>query len=367
MKKVLFIDRDGTLIKEPTTDYQIDGLEKFRLLPGVISALKAIVSFTDYRLVMVTNQDGLGTASFPHKNFEPYQNLLLDILQSENIQFDAIHIDSSFSHEGSPNRKPAAGMLTGYFNGEYNLSESFVIGDRATDIELAQNIGARSIFIGNEKENLLNIQPDFIAENWARIADIFTRSDRTAVVRRKTRETAIFVELNLDKSSTPTVDTGIGFFNHMLEQIGYHGGMAIKVNAVGDLDVDEHHTIEDVGLTLGMAFSEALVSKRGINRYGFYVPMDEALASVIVDFGGRPFLEWNVTFMRSTIGGVDATLFEHFFASFCQKAQCTLHVSVTGKNDHHMVEAIFKAFARAMRMAVTKGKADDLPSSKGVI
>lgn len=367
MQKLLFIDRDGTLIEEPSTDFQVDSLGKFRLLPWVVSALKAIVERGDYKLVMVTNQDGLGTPSFPESSFWPLQNLLLDILQSEGVIFESVHIDRSFPHENSPFRKPNAGMLKNYFNGKYNLAESYVIGDRLTDLELARNIGSKSIWFAPPFENCEPFLPALISNSWLNIARFLTQSERKSIAIRKTRETDIRVELNLDKTQAPSIETGIGFFDHMLEQIGFHGGFMLVVQCIGDLHVDEHHTIEDVALVLGDALNQAIGNKKGLSRYGFYVPMDEALANVIVDFSGRPFLKWDVPLTGCTVGGIDATLFEHFFYSFCQKAQCTLHVSASGMNNHHVVESVFKAFARALRMALSRTNIDGVPSSKGVI
>jgi len=367
MQKLLFIDRDGTLIEEPSTDFQIDSLSKFKLLPCVVSALTNIVQQGDYKLVMVTNQDGLGTPSFPDRNFWPLQNLLLDILQSEGVTFESVHIDRSFSYENSPFRKPNAGMLTNYFNGKYNLAESYVIGDRLTDLELARNIGTKSIWFASPLKNCEPFSPDFISSSWVDIARFLTQNERKAFVCRKTRETDIRVALNLDKSQAPNIETGIGFFNHMLEQIGFHGGFMLDVQCVGDLRVDEHHTIEDVALVLGNAFNQAIGNKNGLSRYGFYVPMDEALAQVVVDFSGRPFLKWDVPLTGCTVGGIDASLFEHFFYSFCQKAQCTLHISASGTNNHHVIESVFKAFARALRMALSRTSIGGVPSSKGII
>lgn len=367
MQKLLFIDRDGTLIDEPDSDFQIDTLPKFRLLPDVVNALKRIVDRSDYKIVMVTNQDGLGTSSFPEERFWPYQNLLIQVLESQGVVFDAVYIDRSLPSENSPNRKPQAGMLTQYFNGKYNLDASYVIGDRLSDVQLANNIGARSIYYRGEPSNDLGSIPDLITDSWNVIADFLLLKDRKADVFRSTRETQIRIELNIDKTAPPEIDTGIGFFDHMLEQIGTHSGVSLNVKCVGDLMVDEHHTIEDVGLVLGDAFSQAMGNKRGINRYGFYVPMDESLAYVVLDFSGRPYLQWDVDFICKSVGGIDITMFEHFFQSFCQKAQCTLHIKANGQNTHHLIEAVFKAFARAIRIAVSESGDDVLPSSKGLI
>lgn len=368
MEKILFIDRDGTLIAEPPDDFQVDSLEKFRMLPGVIGALKNIVTRTDYRLVMVTNQDGLGTEAFPKEKFTPLQDLLVRTLQGEGIVFDAIHIDPSLPKDNSPNRKPGTGMLTSYFNGRYNLANSYVIGDRFTDVELAENIGSRAILfqktISNERESK-NLS--LVSNNWDEIADYLITGQRCSYVARKSKETDINVELDLNQFFTPQIETGIGFFDHMLEQIAVHGRIGLNLFCKGDLQVDEHHTIEDTALALGEAFSDALSNKKGLSRYGFTLPMDEALATAVIDFGGRPYLKWSVEFRRDTIGEIDTTLFEHFFRSFAQKAECTLHIESKGDNDHHVIEAIFKAFARSVKMAIQKTSTNELPSSKGKI
>lgn len=367
MQKLLFIDRDGTLIEEPKSDLQVDSLNKFKLLPKVVSALKAISDAGEYKLIMVTNQDGLGTNSYPEDTFWPCQHLLLDILYSENIIFEAIHIDRSFPEENSSFRKPSVGMLTEYFNRKYNLADSYVIGDRVTDLQLAKNLGCQSIWFNAPSNSCEKFTPSFISDSWSDIAHFLVNKERQVMVSRKTRETDICIELNIDKEATPIIETGIGFFNHMLEQIGFHGKFSLNIKCLGDLHIDEHHTIEDAALVLGEAFNQAIGNKEGLSRYGFYVPMDESLAQVVLDFSGRPFLEWNVNLMGTTVGGIDASLFEHFFYSFCQKAGCTLHISANGKNNHHIVEAVFKAFARALRMAVSRTVNGTIPSSKGII
>lgn len=368
MQKILFIDRDGTLIAEPEEDFQVDSLEKFRLLPGVIGALKKIVASTNYHLVMVTNQDGLGTESFPLEKFTPLQNLLVNILRGEGIVFDAIHIDPSLPSDNSPNRKPGTGMLTSYLNGQYNLAESYVIGDRFTDVQLAENIGSRAILFKEsnateQKSESLSL----VTSNWEEIASFLINNQRKSLVKRQTKETDIEVFVDLNKFEKPKIKTGIAFFNHMLEQIAFHGNIKLNINCTGDLEIDEHHTIEDTGLALGAAFANALKNKKGLNRYGFTLPMDEALATTAVDFGGRPYLKWDVDFKRDTVGGIDSTLFEHFFRSFSQKAECTLHVTATGKNDHHLIESVFKSFARTVKMAIQQSSLNALPSSKGQI
>lgn len=366
MQKILFIDRDGTLIEEPPTDYQIDALEKFTLVRGVISALKQITAKANYKLVMVSNQDGLGTNSFPEETFTSFQNLLLDILASEGITFKAIHIDPSLPEEKSPNRKPEIGMLKGYFNGQYNIAESYVIGDRFSDVLLAENLGAKAIFFNTKsKESTDTIKLQ--TTNWQEIADFLTTENQKATIQRKTKETDISISVNLNRFESPKIETGIGFFNHMLEQIGYHGNLKLEINCKGDLEVDEHHTIEDTALALGEAFAKALENKKGLTRYGFTLPMDESLATVAIDFGGRPYLKWDVQFIRDTVGNIDVTLFEHFFRSFTQNAACTLHIDAHGENDHHIIESVFKAFARALRMAIAKSDDGILPSTKGYI
>ncbi len=368
MQKILFIDRDGTLIAEPADDFQVDSLEKFRFIPGVITALKKLVTRADYRLVMVTNQDGLGTENFPLEKFTPLQNLLVNTLQGEGIVFDAIHIDPSLPSDNSPNRKPGTGMLSSYLNGQYNLADSYVIGDRFTDVELAENIGSRAILFQDKHTGRRQSEAlSFVSNEWEHIVNFLMEEQRQSRVKRKTKETDIDLYLNLNRFENPEISTGIGFFNHMLEQIGYHGQVTLRVNCTGDLEVDEHHTIEDTALALGEAFANALKNKKGLNRYGFTLPMDEAIASTSIDFGGRPYLKWNVANRRDTIGGIDATLFEHFFRSFSQKAECTLHISAEGENDHHIIEAVFKSFARSVKMAVQQNPENELPSSKGQI
>lgn len=365
MKKVLFIDRDGTLILEPE-DFQIDAFEKLKFLPGMISNLSKISHETDYELVMVSNQDGLGTESFPEETFHPVQNFILETLENERIKFSEVLIDRSFAHENLPTRKPNTGMLTKYFSGEYDLENSFVIGDRETDIQLARNLGAKAIFIKNPNFEIAENENIFIAENWEKIYEFLKLPLRKVSHRRTTKETDILVELNLDGSGKSEISTGISFFDHMLEQISRHGNLDLKIAAKGDLHIDEHHTIEDVAITLGEAFSLALTDKRGMERYGFCLPMDDCLAQVAIDFGGRNWCVWEAEFKREMVGKMPTEMFFHFFKSFSDKALCNLNIKAEGTNEHHKIEAIFKAFAKAVKMAVKRDiSSSSLPSTKG--
>jgi len=358
MKKVLFIDRDGTLVIEPPTDYQLDSLEKLEFYPGVFQWLYKIVIELDYELVMVTNQDGLGTDSFPEETFWPAHNKIIQAFKNEDIEFAEILIDKSFLGDNLPTRKPGTGLLNKYIYGDYDLANSYVIGDRATDIELAQNLNAKGIFIGSKNEDAVSIY------------QFLKNKPRKATVIRKTKETDIEVTVNLDGSGQSNIETGIGFFNHMLEQIAKHGNLDLDINAKGDLEIDEHHTIEDVAITLGQAFLKALGSKKGIERYGFLLPMDDCLAQVAIDFGGRPWLVWETSFKREKVGEMrlvwetsfkrekvgemPTEMFMHFFKSFSDAAKCNLNIKAKGENEHHKIEAIFKAFAKAIKMAVGK-------------
>ncbi|MCY7376702.1 MAG: bifunctional histidinol-phosphatase/imidazoleglycerol-phosphate dehydratase HisB [Pyrinomonadaceae bacterium] len=367
MKKVLFIDRDGTLIKEPE-DFQIDSFEKLKFLPQVLTYLGKIARELDYELVMVSNQDGLGTASFPETTFFPVQNFLLQIMENEAIIFSKICIDRSFEAENKPTRKPQTGMLTEYFAGDYDLKNSFVIGDRETDVQLAKNLGAKAIFISNPNFRIDETDDVFIAENWREIYEFLKLPPRKIFHRRTTKETEISVELNLDGGGKSDISTGISFFDHMLEQLSRHGNLDLKIAASGDLHIDEHHTIEDVAITLGEAFALALTDKRGMERYGFCLPMDDCLAQVAVDFGGRNWVVWEADFKREKIGEMPTEMFFHFFKSFSDKAQCNLNIKAEGANEHHKIEAIFKAFAKAVKMAVKRDAASDaLPSTKGIL
>lgn len=361
MKKVLFIDRDGTIIKEPA-DEQIDSFEKLEFFPGAISNLDKIATELDYELVMVTNQDGLGTDSFPEDTFWPAHNLIMKTLEGEGIRFSEVLIDRSFPADNAPTRKPGTGLLTHYIKGNYDLQNSFVIGDRKTDVELAKNLGAKAIFISNQKADC-----ELTTTSWNDIYRFLKEQPRLGSVHRKTSETDIQIDLNLDGSGKSTIQTGLGFFDHMLEQLAKHGNMDLNVKVDGDLHIDEHHTIEDVALALGEAFDHALGSRKGIQRYGFLLPMDDCLAQVAIDFGGRPWCVWEADFKREKIGEMPTEMFSHFFKSFSDKARCNLNVKAEGQNEHHKIEAIFKAWARAIRMAVSQTSDGSMPSTKGVL
>ena len=373
MKKVLFIDRDGTLIIEPE-DEQIDSLEKLEFYPGVFQYLSRIANELEYEIVMVSNQDGLGTASFPEDTFHPAHNKIIKAFENEGIVFSEILIDKSFPHENLPTRKPGTAMLTHYIKGDYDLKSSFVIGDRLTDVQLADNMGCKSILLSINLDliselnynKVLNANPTLITSGWGEIYRYLKAEPRRAKVNRNTSETKISVEVNLDGTGRSEISTGLGFFDHMLEQIARHGNIDLTIKADGDLHIDEHHTIEDVGITLGEAFLRALGRKKGIERYGFLLPMDESLAQVALDFGGRPWLVWEVDFRREFIGDMPTDMFMHFFKSFSDNAKCNLNIKAEGENEHHKIEAIFKAFARAVKMAVKRGEEGGIPSTKGV-
>jgi imidazoleglycerol-phosphate dehydratase/histidinol-phosphatase len=360
MKKVLFIDRDGTILTQPP-DEQVDSFEKLDFLPGVISALSKIASETDYELVLVTNQDGLGTSSFPEETFWPAHEKMLQILKSEAINFIEIFIDRSLPEEKAPTRKPGTAMLTKFLAQGIDLSASYVIGDRFTDLELAKNIGCKAIFISEEKS------PDaaLCTTDWDKIYRFIKAIPRVACTERKTSETRVKIELNLDGTGKSSVSTGIGFFDHLLDQIARHGNIDLTIMAVGDLHTDQHHTIEDVAILLGEAIIKALGSKRGIERYGFVLPMDDCLASVAVDFGGRPWLVWDAEFKSEKIGEMPSEMFFHFFKSLSDNAKCNLNIKSEGNNEHHKIEAIFKAFGRALKMAIKQTDNNTLPSTKG--
>jgi imidazoleglycerol-phosphate dehydratase/histidinol-phosphatase len=361
----LFIDRDGTIIIEPPITEQVNNLNEMTFLPGVIRNLYFIAKNIDFELVMVTNQDGLGTEAYPQAHFDAVQNKMLEILQGEGITFNAIHIDKSYPHEGLATRKPGTGMLTAYMDGSYDLAGSYVIGDRLTDVQLAKNLGAKSILITS---NLGQSDATFEAENWDSIAEFLFAGERRAQVTRKTNETDILIDLNLDGHGKTNIQTGVGFFDHMLEQIGKHGGFDLTITVNGDLHVDEHHTIEDTGLALGEAFYNALGNKRGIERYGYCLPMDECLCSVALDFGGRPWLVWDADFKREKIGDMPTEMFMHFFKSFSDTAKMNLNIKAEGENEHHKIEGIFKALARALKMAVKRDiYRYELPSTKGAL
>ncbi|WP_373398162.1 bifunctional histidinol-phosphatase/imidazoleglycerol-phosphate dehydratase HisB [Algoriphagus halophilus] len=363
-KKVLFIDRDGTIIKEPPTDFQVDSLEKLEFLPKSISNLRKIAEETDYELVMVTNQDGLGTDSFPENTFWPAQYKMLKTLEQENIFFSAIHVDRTFEHENAETRKPRTGLLQEYFSEEYDLANSYVIGDRITDIQLAVNLGAKAIYIGENHE-----QAALSTKDWDQIYAFLKMPPRTAEIRRTTSETDIHIKLNLDGSGQCDISTGLHFFDHMLEQLGKHGSTDLEIKVKGDLHIDEHHTIEDTALALGEAYLKALGDKKGIYRYGFLLPMDDVLAQVAIDFGGRPWIVWDVEFKREKVGDMPTEMVYHFFKSFSDTSKCNLNIKAEGNNEHHKIEAIFKAMARAIKMAVTRDarNINQLPSTKGVL
>ena len=362
-EKVLFLDRDGTLIIEPPSDYQVDSLEKLEFYPGVFKWLGKIVEELDYQLVMITNQDGLGTESFPEETFWLAHNKMMTAFQNENIVFNEVLIDKSFPHENLDTRKPGTGMLQKYIYGAYDLKNSFVIGDRHSDIELAKNLGSKSIRLAESNDE----QAELTTQSWKDIYLFLKGQQRSASIKRNTNETRIAIDLNLDGEGNYNINTGLPFFDHMLEQLSRHGNMDLQVEVSGDLQIDEHHTIEDVGLALGSAFLEALGSKKGIERYGFVLPMDDVLAQVAIDFGGRPWIVWEADFYREMIGDMPTEMFFHFFKSFSDNAKCNLNIKAEGINEHHKIEAIFKAFAKAIRMAVQQTNTYKLPTTKGVL
>ena len=379
MKKIIFIDRDGTLIKEAPPTYQVDSFDKLEFYPGMFTWMGRIARELDFELVMVTNQDGLGTDSFPEETFLPVQNFVMKSLANEGIVFDAIKIDKSFSKDNAPTRKPGIGMLNDYLNNPgYDIVNSFVIGDRITDVQLAKNLGCKAIWLNNDanlgaseiNDDITSLQPTIILEttDWKTIYEFLKLGQRVIQHQRNTNETKIIVDLNLDGSGKSTIDTGLNFFNHMLEQLGRHSGIDLSVKVNGDLHIDEHHTIEDTAIALGEAFGLALGNKKGIERYGFYLPMDDSLAQVAVDFGGRSWLVWNAEFKREKIGDVPTEMFEHFFKSFSDAVKCNLNIKAEGTNEHHKIESVFKAFAKSIKMAVTRN-ADNmqLPTTKGVL
>ena len=375
-KRALFIDRDGTLVEEPPVDYQLDSLEKLAFVPKVMRALYFIRKQLDFEFVMVSNQDGLGTASFPEETFWPAHNLMLKTLAGEGITFDDILIDPSLPEEQSPNRKPRLGMLGRYLTGEYDLANSYVIGDRLTDMELAYNLGAKGIWLhphDEEAEQALAayavpLQPVFISDDWDRISEFLFAGERRAEVRRITKETDILVDWNLDGTGKTDIHTGLGFFDHMLEQIGKHSGTDLTIRVKGDLEVDEHHTIEDTALALGEALGKALGDKRGIERYGYCLPMDDCLCRVALDFGGRPWLVWEAEFHREKVGDMPTEMFLHFFKSLSDAARMNLNIHAEGTNEHHKIEGIFKALARSIKMAIRRDiYRYELPSTKGAL
>lgn len=354
MKKILFIDRDGTILREPE-DEQIDSFEKFQFVPSAISSLRFLRQHTDYLFVMVSNQDGLGTASYPEADFWPTHNLMLEILHSEGVEFDAQHIDRSFPEDNRPTRKPGTAMLAPYLDGTFDIANSYVIGDRESDAQLARNLGCKSLILSPTM-------------TWSKICETVYAGEREAEVRRTTKETDILVRVNLDGDGKTDINTGLGFFDHMLEQIAKHGNIDLTIHCKGDLHVDEHHTIEDTALALGECLAKALGDKRGIERYGYCLPMDDCLCQVALDFGGRPWLVWNAEFHRERVGEMPTEMFLHFFKSLSDAARMNLNIKAEGDNEHHKIEGIFKAMARALKMAVRRDVEHmQLPSSKGVI
>ncbi len=379
-KRILFIDRDGTLIKEAPPTYQIDSWDKLEFYPVMFQYLSKIATEFDYEIIMVSNQDGLGTKSFPEKTFWPVQNFVVKSLENEDIHFSAFYFDRTFAKDKAPTRKPNIGMLTAYLNNPaYDIANSYVIGDRITDVQLAKNLGCKAIWLNNDpelgsaeiKDNTDELRLTTVAletTEWSKIYSFLKLGLRTAVHERNTNETKIKIELNMDGSGKASIHTGLGFFNHMLEQIARHGKMDLNIETKGDLHIDEHHTIEDTGIALGEAFAKALADKRGMERYGFALPMDEAEAKVLIDFGGRNWLVWNAAFKREKIGEVPTEMFFHFFKSFSDGAKCNLNIECKGENEHHKIEAIFKAFAKAVRMAVKRDPMNNyLPSTKGLL
>ena len=377
-QKILFIDRDGTLVLEPE-NYQLDDLSKVEFYPNVFNCLNKIVNELDYELVMVTNQDGLGTVSFPEETFWPTHNFIIKAFENEGIVFKEVCIDKSFPEDLAPTRKPRTGMLTNYLDSEkYDLTNSFVIGDRMTDVELAKNLGAKAIYIKNDAQLGINelandnttLEESIALQTtqWQEIYEFLKLEKRSATIHRKTNETDIFISLQLDGTGKSRIETGLPFFNHMLDQIARHGQMDLEINVKGDLEVDEHHTIEDTAIALGEVFASALGNKLGIERYGFCLPMDDCLAQVAIDFGGRNWLVWEADFKREMIGQLPTEMFFHFFKSFTDGAKCNLNIKAEGTNEHHKIEAIFKAFAKAIKMAVKRDvEKMILPSTKGML
>jgi len=378
-KRILFIDRDGTLIKEAPPTYQIDSWEKVEFYPEAFKYMSKIAAELDYELVMVSNQDGLGTESFPENTFWPIQNFITKSFENEGVHFSNFYFDRTFASENAPTRKPNTGMLAGYLNNAaYDIEHSYVIGDRITDVQLAKNLGCKAIWLNNDpnlggaeiNDSVKELEPVIALETfyWKDIYEFLKLGLRTVVHERNTNETKIHIELNLDGSGKAKIDTGLGFFDHMLDQIARHGKMDLTVITKGDLHIDEHHTIEDTGIALGEAFAKALIDKRGMERYGFALPMDEAEAKVLIDFGGRNWIVWNAEFKREKIGEMPTEMFFHFFKSFSDAAKCNLNIECKGENEHHKIEAIFKAFAKAIKMAVKRDPLSNyLPSTKGVL
>ena len=379
MKRILFIDRDGTIVNEAPPTYQLDSFDKVVFYPEAFKYLSRIAAELDYELVMVTNQDGMGTEAFPEELFWPVHKHIMQAFAGEGVHFSAVHIDRSFPHDHAPTRKPATGMLTGYMNNpDYDLENSFVIGDRITDVQLAKNLGCKAIWMnldpylgaGEIKDTFDALKGTIVLESphWSDIYSFLKLGLRVVNHHRKTNETDIRIELNLDGNGLANIHTGLGFFDHMLDQIARHGKLDLTIEAKGDLHIDEHHTIEDTGIALGEAFAKGLADKKGMERYGFALPMDEAEAKVLIDFGGRNWFVWKADFRREKIGEMPTEMFHHFFKSFSDAAKCNLHIECQGDNEHHKIEAIFKAFAKAIRMAVKRDPFSNyLPSTKGVL
>jgi len=376
-KKILFLDRDGTIIVEPPSDYQVDSFEKLAFLPKCLKWLGKIAEELDYELVMITNQDGLGTEVYPEDTFWGPHNLMMKVLESEGITFKEVVIDRTFAKDNAPTRKPNTGLVTQYMNGEYDLENSFVLGDRLTDILLAYNLGAKGILIGKSADESDDHMVKGIdvanslaltTNSWKEIYEFLKLESRTIQVQRTTKETDILIDLNLDGTGKSTCETGLGFFDHMLDQLGRHSNSDLSVKVKGDLHIDEHHTIEDTALALGEAFQKALGNKMGIERYGFCLPMDDCLVTVAIDFGGRPWLVWDADFKREKIGDMPTEMFYHFFKSFSDTAKCNLNIKAEGTNEHHKIEAIFKGLAKAIKMAKKRDVEKMwLPSTKGVL
>jgi imidazoleglycerol-phosphate dehydratase/histidinol-phosphatase len=379
MKKILFIDRDGTLINEAPPTYQLDSFEKLEFYPNMFTWMRRIATELDYELVMVTNQDGLGTASFPEETFWPVHNFVMMSLQNEGIIFNDVKIDKTFPKDNAPTRKPGTGMLTAYLNNpDYDIAGSFVIGDRITDIQLAKNLGCKGIWLNSDPNLGAAEISDAVKElaattvlettDWKKIYEFLKLGQRVIKNERNTNETKISIEINLDGSGKSSINTGLNFFNHMLDQLSRHSGIDLSITTNGDLHIDEHHTIEDTAIALGEAFQLALGNKKGIERYGFCLPMDDCLAQVAIDFGGRSWLVWEATFNREKVGDVPTEMFYHFFKSFSDAAKCNLNIKAEGENEHHKIESIFKALAKSIKMAVARN-ADNmqLPSTKGVL
>ena len=379
MKKVLFIDRDGTLINEAPPTYQIDSFSKLTFYPHMFKYMRLIAAEMDYELVMVSNQDGMGTALFPEETFTPVHTFVMNSLENEGIHFTAVHIDKTFPADNAPTRKPGIGMFTQYLNNaEYDIANSYVIGDRITDVQLAKNLGCKAIWINNDsnlggaeiKDAIAELETVIALETtaWQSIYEFLKLGVRNIHYERNTNETKININVNLDGNGKASIHTGLGFFDHMLEQIARHGKLDLSIQTVGDLNIDEHHTIEDTGIALGEAFALALADKRGMERYGFALPMDDAEAKVLIDFGGRSWIVWNAEFKREKVGEMPTEMFYHFFKSFSDAAKCNLNIECKGDNEHHKIEAIFKAFAKAIKMAVKRDAFSNyLPSTKGVL